>query len=250
MQNTDHSEKPMFGRVKVAILLGLSGYFVYNIVSGNLTNYINIRFAWLSWVAVALFAALGIAILYALLRGESTQGRSPDDPGHTPINWSILGFMALPLALGLLLPSQPLGASAVNGNISLSVGSERAAVTSVEKDPLTRNVLDWLRAFSRDSSPAAFDGEQADFIGFVYREPDFPENHVMVSRFTVACCVADASAIGLPIYWPGVDELVDGEWVRVQGTFESGTFDGTEMPVLQVAALDVVDVPEHPYLYP
>ena len=47
--------------LKTALLLGLGLYFVYIIITGNLTNYINIRFSWLSYVAAIIFLMLGFA---------------------------------------------------------------------------------------------------------------------------------------------------------------------------------------------
>ena len=40
-------------------MIGLGMYFVYNIASGNIPNYVNARFAWLSYVAAALFLLIG-----------------------------------------------------------------------------------------------------------------------------------------------------------------------------------------------
>jgi putative membrane protein len=72
----------------------------------------------------------------------------------------------------------------------------------------------------------------------------------MVARFTISCCVADSSAIGLPVMWQGVDTLPQDTWVRVQGTFEVGDFQGDTVPILQASSVEVVPQPEHPYLYP
>src|SRR6185503_5423654 len=55
---------------KAALLLALGVYFVYVIASGNLANYINARFAWLSYVAAAMFLLLGGFSVYELLRRE------------------------------------------------------------------------------------------------------------------------------------------------------------------------------------
>lgn len=230
---------------KVFVLLALALYFAINILTGNLTNYINTRFAWLSYVAVILFATLGIASANALLRGTLPILHGD----RTTIQWPVIAIVALPLVFGTLIPSQPLGAQAVNGNISLTVAEYNVA-SAATKDPLSRNVLDWMRVFSGAATAASFDGQSAEFSGFIYREPDFPPGHVMVARFTVSCCVADASAIGLPVYWPEFDTIADGEWVQVSGTFEAGLFRDTKTPILQAERVGVIDVPEHPYLYP
>jgi putative membrane protein len=248
VEENTHSGGATQEHAKVIILLGLAIYFVYNILSGNLSNYINVRFQWLSIVAVVLFSVLGLATLYGLLRGHYRRDRGAYGFDHRPITWSILAIASIPLLLGVLIPSQPLGAEAVNGNISLSVADYDLS-GAFTKDPATRNVLDWLRVFSASSTPSEFDGQEATFIGFVYREPDFPEDHFMVARFTVSCCVADANAIGLPVYWPGAGDIADGEWVQVSGEFVAGTFRDLKTPILQVDDLELIDQPLHPYLY-
>ncbi len=231
---------------KVIILLGLGIYFAVNMLSGNLTNYVNVRFAWLSYIAVGIFFLLGGAVLYGLIRQKSAQTVTV---GHTlNVSWWVLAIVALPLLVGVLIPSQPLGASAVQGNISLSATGFNTA-TAFNRAPLDRNVLDWLRVFNQDV-PSSFDDLPADVTGFVYREPGFEADHFMVARFTLSCCVADASAIGLPVYLANSDSIVEGEWVRVNGTFRVGDFRGVSTPILMADTVDVVEQPEHPYLYP
>ncbi|MFN8371639.1 MAG: TIGR03943 family protein [Anaerolineae bacterium] len=238
--------------VKTFVLFGLALYFLYNILSGNLTNYINVRFAWLAYLAVVIFAALGAVSAFDLLHPRRTDPL--DDAivpanAHVQVSWGVLAITAIPLILGTLIPSQPLGASAIEGNISTSAVST-SGITTLTTNPLERNVLDWLRAFNRSTNLAEFSGQPADLIGFVYREPDFSEGQFMVARFTISCCVADASAIGLPVVWASDTALNDGEWVRVQGSFQSGQFRGQEIPMLHATSVEVVAQPEHPYLYP
>jgi uncharacterized repeat protein (TIGR03943 family) len=72
----------------------------------------------------------------------------------------------------------------------------------------------------------------------------------MAARFTIACCVADASAIGLPVRWAAASELAQGAWVQVRGQIEVETVDGELRPVLHAETLEIVPQPEHPYLYP
>ncbi len=248
------------GWVKTGLLFGLALYFAYNILTGNLTNYINERFAWLSYLAVALFVVLGGANLIELLRQRPAAEDSLDeidlfarpDPqthGSGGISWSVLAIIAVPLLLGTLIPSRPLGANAIDGNISISAASVTGAQTFTT-DPLKWNVLDWLRAFNAQDDATSFNGKQADVIGFVYKEPTLDEQHFMVARFTVSCCVADAAAIGLPVDWAETAALPQDTWVRVKGSFEVGSFRGDTVPILIAESVEVVTQPEHPYLYP
>lgn len=230
---------------KAAVLLGLAVYFAYNILNGDLTNYINARFAWLSYIAVVLFGTLGLATLISIRRGDFNSTTSD----HMLVSWPILLIVAIPLILGTLVPSRPLGAQAVSGDISVRAASYSGG-GSVTKEPLERNVLDWVREFNQPGPASAFNGQAADVLGFVYTEPDFPDGHFMLARFTVSCCVADASAIGIPVYWEGASDLSDDQWVQVSGTFQADVFRGSDSPILQAESLERVPQPEHPYLYP
>ena len=58
----------ILGWAKSVVLLSLGIFFIYSIISGNLSNYINQRFAWLSYVAAGLFLLLGMANAVDLLR--------------------------------------------------------------------------------------------------------------------------------------------------------------------------------------
>jgi uncharacterized repeat protein (TIGR03943 family) len=234
---------------KTAILIGLAAYFGWVIASGNLSNYINERFAWLSYVAVGIFALLGVASAAETLRRRASDLPVIQPPGSEVITWRGIVVVAVPLVLGTLIPSRPLGAESVSGNLSTNAAAT-ANMTAFTTDPLTWNVLDWLRAFHSEEDVTSFTGRQADVVGFVYREAGFPEDTFMVARFTVSCCVADASAIGLPVVWADAPNYPQDTWVRVTGSFEVGEFRGDKLPILKAAAVEVVPQPEHPYLYP
>jgi uncharacterized repeat protein (TIGR03943 family) len=265
-----HPHEPSFVEavqpwLKTLVLLGLSLYFSWNIISGNLANYINNRFAWLSYLAAALFMLLALSSAYTLLRNRSHQhdhdhhdhNHDHDHHDHDhdhdhggQMSWVMLLIVALPLVLGTLVPSRPLGADAIDGNVAMTAANTTTTTTAFTISPLDRNVLDWLRIFNSVADYEEVAGEPADLIGFVYSEPNFGEDHFMVARFTLSCCVADASAIGVPVAWDGTSELRPDTWVRVQGTFQVGDFREDRVPVLQATSVDVVEQPDHPYLYP
>ncbi len=244
--------------LRVGILGGFGVYFTYNIVSGNLANYINVRFMWLSYVAAGLFLVLTAASLWQLLKHDADNcdgagcACSHDNHDHDHqhgTTWAVIITAALPLLMGVMIPSQPLGAEAVNGSIRTSAVNS-ASGSGFTIAPEQRNVLDWLREFNVSDDYATINGQPADVIGFVYREPDYPDEYFMIARFTVSCCVADASAIAMPVQYSGADELEQGTWVRVSGLVEAREFQGDTAPVIYQATVDAVDAPEHPYLYP
>lgn len=230
---------------KSAILLGMGVYLAQLILTGNLSNYINQRFAWLVYVGAGIF------VLLALVNVFSGLARSPDGHHHQhyQIGWDILLIVSLPLLLGFLIPSRSLGIEAVNGGVSLSpVGVQSAA--AFQRSPRDRNILDWLREFDRAVTPAEFNGQPAEVIGFVYREPSHEEDGFMLARFTMSCCVADAFPIGMPVISSDSGDLTAGAWIRVSGALQAAAFAGEFMPVLFADAVELVDEPAQPYLYP
>ena len=244
----DHRSARAQQWAKVLIMLGLGVYLGYVILSGNITNYVNERFAWLSYVAAGLFLLIGVFSALHLVQ-DRRHSHDHHDHSHGGVSWGVLLILAVPLALGVLLPSRPLGAEAVSGDISRSSAAVVSGVQVFNVPPEQRNVLDWLRAFN-SGSYEQFNGQPADLIGFVYTEPSFDERTFMVARFAISCCVADASALGVPVSWQGAAELAQGEWVRVKGSFSLASFKGDDVPVLQAASIEPVAQPEHPYLYP
>ena len=246
MQHDHHEHKtPVQEWLKAGLLIGLGVYFIYIIASGTLTNYINIRFAWLSYVAVILFLILGVASVYRLLQPHHHDHHEDHDHHHGTISWAVLGVIAVPLVLGTLIPSRPLGAAAVDGDLSRIGGDVTTAFSIAPED---RNILDWVRAFNAADDMAAFNGLPVDITGFVFRDDTFAGNQFLAARFTISCCVADSMAIGVPVV---ADETYALDtWVHVRGQLRVEEFRGEERPVIHPDSIEVVEQPAHPYLYP
>jgi uncharacterized repeat protein (TIGR03943 family) len=222
-------------------LIGMGLYLMILILTNRLSNYINLQFGWLTLVSAVLLLTLGGWSLWQMRR--PTQGAA-----HLPIQLSSVLILSIPVLFGLLVPSQPLGADAITGGVSLNpVGG--STVQSYVKPPLERNILEWLREFSNTPNPASFDGQEVDVVGFIYREPTMEANQFMVARFTMSCCVADAFAIGMPVIVETPTDMEDGAWIRIRGTLSSGTFNGEAVPIITPTAIDPIEIPNQPYLY-
>jgi putative membrane protein len=256
-----------YDRLKALVLILLAIFFAEKLVNGRLYYYISPRFGWLSVVAIGLFIILaGGYNPPKRVQGEGEPAEHPDhaddhehhDHGHDhdhdhgkPALWPI-GIVALPLILGVLVPAKPLGASAVSNrgvstDFAASAESSESTLSVVASE---RNVLDWVQAYAANPDPASLAGQQADVVGFVYRDTRFTGDQFMVARFTITCCVADASAIGLLVQADDASQFASDSWVRVAGTFGEGQLDGQALPVLLAEEITPVQPPEQPYLYP
>jgi uncharacterized repeat protein (TIGR03943 family) len=179
------------------------------------------------------------------MRHHHEQDHAHHDHDHNPMSWGVLAIIAIPLVLGTLIPSQPLGAAAVSGDFN-TIGGDAASAFSIASED--RNILDWVRAFNGTDDMTAFNGLPVDVTGFVFKDDSFADNQFLAARFTISCCVADSVAIGLPVNWD--QPLTTDAWVRVQGHFQAGAFKGDQWPIIQPTSVEVVERPDHPYLYP
>jgi putative membrane protein len=72
---------------------------------------------------------------------------------------------------------------------------------------------------------------------------------VLLGRFALTCCVADAMAIGLIVEVDDLGQMVDNAWYRVQGTIHLASLDGQPIPLIRAEQVEEVPMPEQPYLY-
>ncbi len=237
-------------RFKALILVGLAIYFTQKFVSGTLYYYISPRFGWLTILAIILLILLAGAYNF-VGKSDAADHDHMAEHQHGRLSWFGLIVVAMPLFLGFVIPSSPLNADAVatrgiTTNLTIAAEDGQQVLGLV---PSERNVLDWVRAMSLNPDPSSLNGQEADLVGFVYRDIQFADDQMMVARFTLSCCVADATAIGVVVEGEDAAAFEQDTWVQVTGTFQEGTLDGNAIPVLFADSIQPVEAPAQPYLY-
>lgn len=260
--------------VKGLLLFGLALFLYSRLMNGTILFYINQNFV--PYTMLAIVGLMIVAISYRPWAGklantpahtephnhEDEHVHSTDTTAHDhshdhshALTASGLWLLLLPMLLGVLVPPQPLGASAMANrevSMSLQTSSLPAAVrAAANKGASERNVLDWLQAFAGAQDPARdFAGQPAKVVGFVFRDRRFGAEQFMVARYVISCCVADANVAGMVVRWPKAAALPADQWVEVQGVLQPGKLGSEELPVLAAQTVANVEVPSQPYLYP
>jgi putative membrane protein len=236
-----------------ALILALLGFFLLEkIWSGRILLYINQRF-----VLLILAAAVALIIMAQMVltsRTDTGEAHDHGDGQDGKVSRANLAWLALPLILGFLVPARSLGTSGL-ANRGIQTGSlfsvqSSSGAVALDRPANQRTVLDWIRAFHAQSSPTGRNGEPVDVIGFVYHDPRLKSDQFLVGRYTVACCIADATAIGMTVHWTDAQSLQNNQWVRVQGTMTAGELDGAPVPAIIADQVTAIPEPDQPYLFP
>ena len=200
--------------------------------------YLSTRTAWLVPMGAVIMSAAAIGRL-------ATARTAHDEPLGRRQSWA-LGVIAVPVVLVLGLPPTTLNSYSVGKRATFG-GSAIGATARDVTGP-----LDFVDIGAAQSFPAAMQqlearaGEPITLEGFVTHEASAPPDEIVLTRYIVTCCVADATIaqvriVGLP---PG--EYPDDEWLSVTGAVYPV---GREVLVAANTA-EQIPVPAQPYLTP
>ena len=109
----------------------------------------------------------------------------------------------------------------------------------------------FISYYSRiNENPESFAGRTIKLTGFVFKEGDFAKNELVLSRFFITHCVADASVIGFLTEFEGADQLQQDSWLEIEGVLAVGNYDGYQLPIIKVTGWDMINEPTEPYIFP
>jgi uncharacterized repeat protein (TIGR03943 family) len=239
----------MYRSFQALLLVGLAIFLVDKVISGRLSWYINLRFLPLTLLGILLLGVMA-QTLFRLQRREAADDHDHDH-GHAAPAGNLL-ILLIPLAIGVLIPAQPLDSTAVDSkgvSLSAPLVASGASAQQLQVAADERNILDWIRIFNYESDPTPYLDQPANVIGFVYHDERLPEDQFLLSRFVISCCAADGFALGIPVQWSGA-QLEDNTWVQVRGPVQVAEFEGQQVPLIAADSVETVPAPQQPYLVP
>jgi putative membrane protein len=226
-------------RVGAAAALGLwAALFWFLLLTGRSGLYLSTRTDWL--------VPVGAVILTAAAIGRLASARTTHRDVLTHREAWTLGAIAAPAVLLLALPPITLGTYSVDRRSSFAgsgIGATARAVTGE---------LDFVDVGAAQSFDAALQqltergGEPITLEGIVTEGEGLPADELLLARYIVTCCVADATVarvrvVGVP---PGVYEADD--WIRVEGRVYPV---GREV-LVAAESIEEIAIPDRPYLTP
>jgi uncharacterized repeat protein (TIGR03943 family) len=181
-------------RVARGGVLGLwAVFFVVLWASGTADRYLGPRTQWIVPFGAVVLALATFAYAHGYVRAR------PAGPPLTLREAASLFALLVPLAAVSLVPHAALGSYAASRKGGISFAFVRPPAPAKPSDA---SFLD-IRIAEGDSGFAAQAGIRAGvrvrLLGFVVGSKDVPRGTFELARFYIACCIADAEAVGVPV---------------------------------------------------
>lgn len=239
------------------LILGLwSAMLVRFWVTGQMALLLHPDYQWLSHTTA--FVMLGLALLRVKQIWQQHQYRLPpviSSEAHISLlpRQISSGLLLAVAVFGLIYTPRPFTSdTALQRGVTDTLSMTRSTPQrfTFNSNPEDRTIIDWVRTLNVYPEPDAYAGQKANLSGFVIHPPDWPQNYVMISRFVLTCCAADAYPVGLPV------RLAEGQarpnqdiWLQVQGQMATDTLNGKRQLVIDASSLQEIPVPRNPYEY-
>jgi uncharacterized repeat protein (TIGR03943 family) len=227
-------------RVAGTVVLGAWAFLFWFLwLTGRDALYLSARTDWVVPVAAVLLTA---ATMGRLVSARTTA----PEPLHVREAW-VMGLMVVPVVLVLAAPPATLGTFSAGKRSGFSGAGFAASATEIGEGELT--LVDVAAAQTTpegERALAARAGETVTFVGFVVRRDDTPADELLLTRYVVSCCAADATVAQVRVVNVRPGEFAPDEWVQVTGALYPL---GREV-IVDADQVEEVGRPDRPYLTP
>jgi uncharacterized repeat protein (TIGR03943 family) len=95
-----------------------------------------------------------------------------------------------------------------------------------------------------------FSWQKVKVQGFVIHPPELPPEYLLLSRFVITCCAADAYPVGLPVKLTQNRQAYPQDaWLEVEGEMITQDLQNKRQLTIQATNLRPIQEPKNPYEY-
>ncbi|MGQ0670412.1 MAG: TIGR03943 family putative permease subunit [Actinomycetota bacterium] len=223
-----------------SVLAAWATLFWFLLLSGRVNLYLSTRTSWVVPVGAALLTVASIGRLAA------ARVRHPEMLRRREA--VVMALMVLPVVVVLALPPATLGSFSASRRSEFSSGGLTTFYGTFDE---TSEVTLLMVAAGQTSDAgsellAKRAGSEVDFVGFVVRNPDTPADELLLTRYVITCCVADATTVQVRVVNVTPGQFSENDWVEVRGQIYPL---GREV-IVTATAVENVSRPQTPYLSP
>ncbi|MBW4664447.1 MAG: TIGR03943 family protein [Chroococcus sp. CMT-3BRIN-NPC107] len=160
------------------------------------------------------------------------------------LSTAILGLVITPRAFA----SQTALQRGVTEALQATRSQPQAFRASIRPDE--RSLIDWVRTLNVYPEPDAYSGQKVKVQGFVINPPELPPEYLLLSRFVITCCAADAYPVGLLVKLPSNNQVyAQDSWLEVEGEMITQDLQNKRQLTIRASSLKPIPEPQNPYEY-
>ncbi|MDT2047361.1 TIGR03943 family putative permease subunit [Priestia flexa] len=274
--------------IRILILIGFTFVFMHLHATGDISKYINMKYAWISYSTIFLLWFITIAAFIFYMKGDEhdhNHGDGCDCHSHSHAPRKRDKFLYLiyivPIITALFLPISKLDSKIVEAkgfNFPIyeknspydqhqflepdtsSFYGEEAYDKMIRKDlkqfgkseKLNLEDTEFLNAMETIYNyPGEFTGKTIRLKGFLYHNDELPKNQYFLFRFGIIHCIADSGAFGMLIEFPDDVSFQNDDWVTVTGKIDTMYYQPFKktLPMIKVSNVKKEQEPDDPYVY-
>ncbi|MEM7770851.1 MAG: TIGR03943 family protein [Cyanobacteria bacterium P01_E01_bin.6] len=226
-------------------------------ISGQIYFLLHPDYVWLTVIASIGLLALASWQIMRFVSQLKQKRRIAFQSTFSPQHITLLpkgfgsGLLVAIACLGILYTPRPFASDiALQRGVTDTLAMTRSQPQSfrVSNQPEDRTLLDWIRTINVYPEPDAYTGDPVKVEGFVVYPPELPNDYLMISRFIITCCAADAYPVGLPVKVQGDrTQFPQDSWFRVHGAMTTEVVNEQRQLVIVSDSLEAIPTPRNPY---
>lgn len=267
--------------IRFLILMGYFEMTLYLYVTGKLDQYINLHYSYLAYLSMILSFILAIVQLVVWMKQMKVHSHLTSKSAQ----WTSILMLLIPLGVAGLFPTVSLDATTVKAKgyhfplaAGVDEGTQQQEGTTVQylkpdtstyftksayqeemrkvadkyldEDVITITAENYMAIMEVIYDyPDEFVGKTVEFTGFVYNDPDNP-NQQFIFRFGIIHCIADSGVYGL--LTTGQTETIPNDtWVKARGKLQITYHNSLKqsLPSLILSEFKPISQPKNPYVY-
>ena len=220
-------------------------------ITGKLFLLLHPDYMWLANSAAIVL--LGMA-LFKLIQGRRAK-KVQAPPSHTTLlPPQLSSFILLGVAvLGFIYTPQAFASdTAIQRGVADTLTMTRSQPQRFVRQAASeeRTIIDWIRTLNVYPEPDAYTGQGVKVSGFVIHPDEWPEGYLMISRFVLTCCAADAYPVGLPVELAvSRQAYAPDSWLDIEGKMITTIINGKRQLTIKPTKLETIPEPRNPYEY-
>jgi uncharacterized repeat protein (TIGR03943 family) len=240
--------------LEVLAILAWGGLLLKYWLDGSLNILIHPNYFGLVAVTGLAFVLIGLIKGYQIFRYAQRPSLNTGHISLLPSGWTTTLLLITALIGLATTPRVFTSTTAIQRGVteSLSATTTRSQPQSFrgQNKSENRSLIDWVRTLNTYPEPDTYSGQKVNISGFVVAAPALGENYLLLSRFVLTCCAADAYPIALPVHLTGSSKQYKPDsWLQIQGKMATENLEGKRQLVVVASSIQPIAPPKNPYDY-